>query len=84
MRPPHKGGVPSSDYGRAGLFAFGRRYAGTGREPADDGKLLGHTQVLTTAQYAHLARDPVKASASEIADSIGADSQDGEFGRDAA
>jgi hypothetical protein len=24
------------------------------------GKLLGHTQVQTTARYAHLARDPVK------------------------
>ena len=37
------------------------------------GKLLGHTQVQTTARYAHLARDSVKASASKIADSIGAD-----------
>ena len=37
------------------------------------GKLLGHTQVQTTARYAHLARDSVKASASRIADSIGAD-----------
>ena len=36
------------------------------------GKLLGHTQVQTTARYAHLARDSVKASASRIADSIGA------------
>ena len=37
------------------------------------GKLLGHTQVQTTARYAHLARDSVKASASRIAGSIGAD-----------
>ena len=37
------------------------------------GKLLGHTQVRTTARYAHLARGPVKASASRIADSIGTD-----------
>ena len=37
------------------------------------GKLLGHTQVQTTARYAHLARDSVKASAFKIADSIGAD-----------
>ena len=34
------------------------------------GKLLGHTQVQTTARYAHLARDTVKASASRIGDSI--------------
>ena len=36
-------------------------------------KLLGHTQIQTTARYAHLARDSVKASASRIAGSIGAD-----------
>jgi integrase len=39
------------------------------------GKLLGHTQVATTARYAHLAADPVKAAADrvagEIANSIG-------------
>ena len=34
------------------------------------GKLLGHTQVRTTARYAHLARDTVKASASRIGDRI--------------
>ena len=34
------------------------------------GKLLGHTQVQTTARYAHLARDNVKASAARIGDSI--------------
>ena len=35
------------------------------------GKLLGHTQVQTTARYAHLARDTVRASASRVGDSIG-------------
>ena len=34
------------------------------------GKLLGHSQVQTTARYAHLARDTVKASATRIGDSI--------------
>ena len=34
-------------------------------------KLLGHSQVETTARYAHLARDSVKDSAARIADSIG-------------
>ena len=38
-----------------------------------NGKLLGHTQVQTTARYAHLARGSVKASAFRIADSIGTD-----------
>ena len=37
------------------------------------GKLLGHTQVQTTARYAHLARDTVKASAALIGDSIDQD-----------
>ena len=37
------------------------------------GKLLGHTQVETTARYAHLARDSVRESAARIAASIGAD-----------
>ena len=34
------------------------------------GKLLGHTQAATTARYAHLASDPVKAAASAIAGKI--------------
>ena len=34
------------------------------------GKLPGHTQVQTTARYAHHARDTVKASAARIGDSI--------------
>ena len=34
------------------------------------GKLLGHTQVQTTARYAHLAADPVKAAADAIASNI--------------
>ena len=34
------------------------------------GKLLGHTQVQTTARYAHLANDPVKSAANRIANRI--------------
>ena len=37
------------------------------------GKLLGHTQVETTARYAHLARDSVQEAAARIADSIATD-----------
>ena len=36
------------------------------------GKLLGHTQVQTTARYAHLARDPVKTAGGRVSDTIGA------------
>lgn len=34
------------------------------------GKLLGHTQVQTTARYAHLAADPVKSAADAVATSL--------------
>jgi len=34
------------------------------------GKLLGHTQVQTTARYAHLAADPVKAAAEQVSHAI--------------
>ena len=35
------------------------------------GKLLGHTQVQTTARYAHLARDSIQTAAARIIRSIG-------------
>lgn len=35
------------------------------------GKLLGHSQVQTTARYAHLANDPVKRAAGRVSDMIG-------------
>lgn len=37
------------------------------------GRLLGHTQVQTTARYAHLAQDTEMASAAKVAGSIEAD-----------
>ena len=36
-------------------------------------KLLGHSQIQTTARYAHLARDSVRASAARVAASIAGD-----------
>ena len=36
------------------------------------GKMLGHTQAQTTARYAHLASDPVKAAAASVAGKIAA------------
>lgn len=35
------------------------------------GRLLGHTQVQTTARYAHLANAPIKAAAARVSDRIG-------------
>ena len=37
------------------------------------GKLLGHRKVQTTARYAHLARDSVKAAAERVSDSLETD-----------
>ena len=37
------------------------------------GELLGHRKVKTTARYAHLARDSVRASTAKVAESIGSD-----------
>jgi integrase len=36
------------------------------------GKMLGHSQAATTARYAHLASDPVKAAAATVAAKIAA------------
>ena len=35
------------------------------------GNLLGHTQVQTTAHYAHLARDSIQTAASPTTEKIG-------------
>jgi integrase len=49
-------------------FASGGLLVGEGL--AMIGKLLGHTQVQTTARYAHLASDPVKQAATKISDRL--------------
>ena len=36
------------------------------------GKLLGHSQVQTTARYAHLAGDPLQAAANDVSDAVAA------------
>ena len=36
------------------------------------GILLGHTQLLTTARYAHLTRDSIQIAAARITKSFGA------------
>jgi integrase len=51
--------------------SFASRAVALGESLPMIGKLLGHTQVQTTARYAHLAHDTVKASASRVAESIG-------------
>jgi integrase len=37
------------------------------------GRLLGHTQIQTTARYAHLKTDPIRAAANNVADAIALD-----------
>jgi site-specific recombinase XerD len=34
------------------------------------GKLLGHTQVQTTARYAHLKTDPIRSAADTVSEAI--------------
>ena len=53
--------------------SFASRALALGESLPMIGKLLGHSQVETTARYAHLARDSVHGSATRIAESLAAD-----------
>ena len=53
--------------------SFASRALALGESLTMIGKLLGHRQVQTTARYAHLARESVKASAARVAESIAND-----------
>ena len=53
--------------------SFASRALALGESLSAIGRLLGHGQVTTTARYAHLARDAVKASASRVGASIAED-----------
>ena len=52
---------------------FASRAVALGESLPMIGKLLGHTQVQTTARYAHLGRHSVKVAAVRISDSLEAD-----------
>jgi len=56
--------------------SFASRALALGESLPMIGKLLGHRKVQTTARYAHLARDSVKASAARIAESLRMDMAD--------
>lgn len=49
-------------------FASGGLLVGGGLAMIE--KLFGHTQVQTTARYAHLAADPIKQAATKISDRL--------------
>ena len=53
--------------------SFASRALALGESLSMIGKLLGHNKIDTTARYAHLRRDSIKASSARVADSIGAD-----------
>ena len=53
--------------------SFASRALALGESLSMIGKLLGHNRIDTTARYAHLRRDSIKASSARVADSIGAD-----------
>ena len=50
--------------------SFASNAVGLGESLPIIGKLLGHTQVQTTARYAHLANNPVQLAADRISDDI--------------
>jgi len=64
--------------------SFASRALALGESLSMIGKLLGHNKIDTTARYAHLARDSIKASSARVADSIGADILDGKRDETAA
>ena len=53
--------------------SFASRALALGESLSMIGKLLGHNKIDTTARYAHLARDSVKAAAERVSDSLAAD-----------
>ncbi len=53
--------------------SFTSRALALGESLSMIGRLLGHNKIDTTARYAHLARDSIKASSARVADNIGAD-----------
>ncbi len=53
--------------------SFASRALALGESLSMIGKLLGHGKIDTTARYAHLARDSIKASSARVAESIGGD-----------
>ena len=68
------GAVAASLRGRQDLrHSFASRALALGESLPMIGKLLGNTQVQTTARYAHIARNSVKVAAVRIADSPEAD-----------
>ena len=52
-------------------YNFASRARALGESLTMIGKLLDHTQVQTTAPYAHLARDSIQTAAARITGSIG-------------
>ncbi len=55
--------------------SFASHAVSQGMSLAMIGKLLGHTQVQTTARYAHLMADPVREAAGKVAQGIAAGMQ---------
>ena len=53
--------------------SFASRALALGESLPMIGKLLGHRQVQTTARYAHLAQESVKASSARVSESIAVD-----------
>ena len=65
--------VPTTGVSMNLRHSFAPRALSLGESLPMIGKLLGHRKVQTTARYAHLARDSVKAAAVCVADSLAID-----------
>ena len=65
----HDGATPPSDI----CHTYASRALALGESLTMIGKLLGHSDIETTARYAHLAHDSIHETAERIAESIAAD-----------
>ena len=70
--------VEQADFAHNLRHSYASRALALGESLPMIGKLLGHSQIQTTARYAHLARDSVKEAAERIASSIAADIMGGD------
>ena len=67
-----RGAVPERASDISNLWhSYASRALALGESLTMIGKLLGHTQVQTTARYAHLARDSIQTAAARVTGSIG-------------
>ena len=73
QRPTYPNSGPPKNTTHDLRHSFASRALALGETLPVIDKLLGHSDIETTARYAHLARDSIHDAAERIADSIEAD-----------